>query len=718
MQHYRLVSLPLLIVSFLLHSCATDVNIEETTGNLTGIVADKTTGEPVPVVNLTVSPGGRKTVTGSDGSFSFNELKGGSYSVDLQKEGYKLESYSIVIFEGKTTESHLLIERIPAVVTADCDILDFGENEGVSQLSFGIVNSGYVDLTWHAVCDCEWVSMVEPSGEQVLKYGKTATIVVTIDRDKLANGENETYLIIYSDNGRTQVKITAVGADRRLPKCNIQEAEEIGLSTAVLTAEITSEGSPVYTRCGFVYGTTTNPTLDDNVATPTNVENGRYSKEIDRLEPGVTYYARAFAENDLGEAYSSNEITFTTIGSWTEVATLEVSEIDLINMTAVFNGEIIETGSPKYTEKGFCYNTTGEPVYSDNKIVVSGNGSGVYSFTLADLKDNCTYYIRAYAIQCGKTYYGTTVSFTTDLNATELSTAAATDITTSSATLNGSIIVEGSPAYSERGFCYATTSSPTVQNIKIIVEGNGEGNYSTSITGLNYNTTYWYRTFAIQNGTVVYGPVVSFKTDFVETVIQTKSTTKNITYDSATLYYQCTNLGDPQCTQTGICYGTGSSPTISSGKVYGIVSTLQQNVTITGLRKGTTYYYRAFAIQDGKTLYGDILSFQTGSEPSVSTRSVSGLDNPYGMVNMWSVQLNGYVSDVGNPKITKKGFVYSANGDPESGGTSVTVSGSTTGEYSKSISELKSNTKYYVRAFVQNSIGKVYGDMVTFTTGN
>ena len=665
----QMMNLLLLVVSFFLHSCATDVTIEETTGNLIGIVADKTTGESVPVVNLTVSPGGRKAITGSDGSFSFNELEAGSYSVDLQKEGYKLESYSIVIFEGKTTESHLLIERIPAVVTADCDVLDFGENEGVNQLSFGIVNSGYVDLTWHTVCDCEWVSMVEPSGEQILKYGKTATIVVTIDRDKLANGENETYLIIYSDNGRTQVRITAVGADRQLPKCNILEAEEIGLSTAILNAEITNEGSPAYTRCGFVYGTSPNPTLNDNVATPTNVENGRYSKEIDRLEPGVTYYARAFTENDLGVAYSSNEIIFTTVGSLTEVATLEVSEVDLINMVAVLNGEIIETGSPKYTEKGFCYNTTGEPVYSDNKLAVSGNGSGVYSFTLAGLKANCTYYIRAYAIQRGKTYYGTTVSFTTDLNATELSTAAATYITTQSATLNGSIIIEGSPAYSERGFCYATTSSPTVQNIKIIVEGRGEGNYSTTITGLDYNTTYWYRTFAIQNGTIVYGPVVSFKTDFVETIIQTKSTTKNITYDSATLYYQCTNLGDPQCTQTGICYGTGSSPTISSGKVYGIVSTMQQNVTVTGLRKGTTYYYRAFAIQDGKTLYGDILTFQTGSEPSVSTRSVSELDNPYGLVNMWRVQLNGYVSDVGNPKITKKGFVYSSNGDPESGGT-------------------------------------------------
>lgn len=718
MQHYRLVSLPLLIVSFLLHSCATDVNIEETTGNLTGIVADKTTGEPVPTVNLTVSPGGRKTVTGSDGSFSFNELEAGSYSVDLQKEGYKLESHSVVVFEGKTTESHLLIERIPAVVTVDREVLDFGENAGVNQLSFGIVNSGYVDLTWHAVCDCEWVSKIEPANEQILKYGKTATIVVTIDRDKLESGENETYLIIYSDNGRSQIKITAIGADRRLPQVNVYEATEVGLSTAILNAEVISDGTPVYTRRGFVFGTNSNPTLSDNCATAAIDEDSRYSKEVAGLESGVTYYVRAFAENKLGEAYSSNEITFTTIGSLTEVTTQYVDNIDLIGKSAVFHGNIVITGSPVYTEKGFCFNTSREPTYSDNNVVVSGNSSGAYSYKFVNIEENTTYYVRAYAIQCGKTYYGTTVSFNTNLSSTDLTTSDATNVTTSSATLNGAIVIEGNPPYTERGFCYSTSSSPTIKNTKIIVSGNGEENYSAEITGLNYNTTYYYRSYATQNGNVLYGSIVSFTTDFVETVIQTKSTTKNITYDSATLYYQCMNLGDPKCTQTGICYSTSSNPTTGSNKVYGTISTIQQNVTISGLREGTTYYYRAFAIQDGKTLYGDILSFQTGSEPSVSTRSVSGLDNPYGMVNMWSVQLNGYVSDVGNPKITKKGFVYSANGDPESGGTSVTVSGSTTGEYSKSISGLKSNTKYSVRAFVQNSIGKVYGGMVTFTTGN
>ena len=119
-------------VLFLLFSCGGDIKDQgESLGSIIGIVADKTTGDPVGTVNLTLSPGGKKTVTGSDGSFMFSDLSSGSYTIDLDKDGYKRESYSVVVFEGKQTESHLLIDRIPAIITADREVLEFGDNAGV-----------------------------------------------------------------------------------------------------------------------------------------------------------------------------------------------------------------------------------------------------------------------------------------------------------------------------------------------------------------------------------------------------------------------------------------------------------------------------------------------------------------------------------------------------------------------------------------------------------
>ena len=80
--------------------------------------------------------------------------------------------------------------------------------------------------------------------------------------------------------------------------------------------------------------------------------------------------------------------------------------------------------------------------------------------------------------------------------------------------------------------------------------------------------------------------------------------------------------------------------------------------------------------------------------------------------------LNGKVNSIGNPTINGRGFKYSKNGDPESAGTTVSASGSSAGNYSASLSQLDSNTTYYVRAYVKNSLGYEYGELITFTTGN
>lgn len=98
------------------------------------------------------------------------------------------------------------------------------------------------------------------------------------------------------------------------------------------------------------------------------------------------------------------------------------------------------------------------------------------------------------------------------------------------------------------------------------------------------------------------------------------------------------------------------------------------------------------------------------------------LTNPYGIMNMWEVQLNGRINSVGNPSVKSRGFKYSTSGDPESGGITVSLSGSASGEFSKYLLGLKSNTTYHVRAFVTVKVrGKteyMYGDMCTFTTSN
>ena len=97
-----------------------------------------------------------------------------------------------------------------------------------------------------------------------------------------------------------------------------------------------------------------------------------------------------------------------------------------------------------------------------------------------------------------------------------LTTEAATDITETSATLNGviSIVSENCdvPNNTEQGFVYSTEIQPTLEDTQVNVNGT---NISTTIEGLTPNTTYYARSFLTNTLGDFYGDEVSFSTNEV-----------------------------------------------------------------------------------------------------------------------------------------------------------------------------------------------------------
>jgi len=95
-----------------------------------------------------------------------------------------------------------------------------------------------------------------------------------------------------------------------------------------------------------------------------------------------------------------------------------------------------------------------------------------------------------------------------------LTTQAATDITETSATLNGviSIVSENCdvPNNTEQGFVYSTEIQPTLEDTQVNVNGT---NITTTIESLEPNTTYYVRAFLTNNFGDFYGDEVSFITD-------------------------------------------------------------------------------------------------------------------------------------------------------------------------------------------------------------
>ena len=94
-----------------------------------------------------------------------------------------------------------------------------------------------------------------------------------------------------------------------------------------------------------------------------------------------------------------------------------------------------------------------------------------------------------------------------------LETNAVTDITETSATLNGviSIVSENCDVANntEQGFVYSTEIQPTLEDTQVNVNGT---NISTNIEGLTPNTTYYVRAFLTNNLGDFYGDEVSFST--------------------------------------------------------------------------------------------------------------------------------------------------------------------------------------------------------------
>ncbi len=93
-----------------------------------------------------------------------------------------------------------------------------------------------------------------------------------------------------------------------------------------------------------------------------------------------------------------------------------------------------------------------------------------------------------------------------------VSTVSASDITTNSATSGGNVTDDGNATVTARGVCWSTAHNPTVSGSHT-TDGSGTGSFTSSITGLSQNTTYYVRAYATNSVGTAYGNEVSFTTN-------------------------------------------------------------------------------------------------------------------------------------------------------------------------------------------------------------
>lgn len=96
-----------------------------------------------------------------------------------------------------------------------------------------------------------------------------------------------------------------------------------------------------------------------------------------------------------------------------------------------------------------------------------------------------------------------------------VSTTAVSGITNSSALSGGNVTSDGGVTITARGICWSTNENPTITLITKTANSSGIGDYTSPLTGLAENTTYYIRAYATNNAGTVYGNQVSFTTSSV-----------------------------------------------------------------------------------------------------------------------------------------------------------------------------------------------------------
>ncbi len=196
-----------------------------------------------------------------------------------------------------------------------------------------------------------------------------------------------------------------------------------------------------------------------------------------------------------------------------QLATISASEIT--SHSATITGFVVSAGAG-FTERGVCYDVTEDPTTESSKVIfVDTSDNASFTVTVDSLDYATKYYARAYATGSEGTFYGDTVSFTTLPVVPTVSTTEITDIKGTSATGGGNVTVTGGAPITAKGVCYSTSEEPTINDMKTD-DGPGEGEFVSSITGLEGTTTYYVRAYATNAAGTAYGEQVSFTTDIAQ----------------------------------------------------------------------------------------------------------------------------------------------------------------------------------------------------------
>ncbi len=304
-----IIGLAFCMASLMIASCAKD--IVDVNGSIKGIVKDQETGSLIANCQVSLSPAGKSIITETDGAFAFEGLEPGSYTLSFKKAGYEDASRTVSVTSGETSQLSIALKSKSAFALSE-NKLDFGDLS--SSLSFYMFNNSDQTSSFTIKNIPSWATFSHTAGN--VSPNNTTTITVSVNRDAVDYG-TYTQIVSIDYSGRTSGTVTLTLEMKKVqltsPTVEIAAAaENVTKNSFSIGGTVQATGGAVVTSYGHCWSLTENPTID---ASKTDIGSTKdivdFKSEIKDLNPGATYYVRAYAINQYGVGYSKQVIVTT-----------------------------------------------------------------------------------------------------------------------------------------------------------------------------------------------------------------------------------------------------------------------------------------------------------------------------------------------------------------------------------------------------------------------